>query len=241
MNPQFTHKSPSLPSTFSSDLERSSLPEEVRQAIHLLKQPGGIVCFKLDHRYVLGACAFDDQAIQRILEIKQRKVGRPLVVAFNSLKEIENIQASSPLLSLLKTFPYGLTLSIPAFPSLSRSAHLGMGMIGVRLMDDPIARTLIEHLGYPLVISSANVSGSPSANHFKDLEKYEIPSKVDLILSSPPEVKAERSTELRSSSPSQERTDRPTVVGLVQSQLTLFSKGSIEFDDLRTIWTQKRR
>ena len=237
MNPQLANKSNPSSSTLSSNIELSPLSKELRQAIEILKQPGGIVCFKLDHRYVLGACAFDDQAIQRILEIKKRKVGRPLVVAFNSIKEIEDIQASSPLLPLLKTFPYGLTLSIPAFPSLSRSAHLGMGMIGVRLMDDSVARSLIEHLGQPLVISSANLSGSPSANTLEDLTNYEISSKVDLILSS----LSDQSQNSEIKSVSQEKTDRPTVVGLVQSQLTLFSKGSIDFKKLQTLWTQTQR
>lgn len=233
MTPHLSNKSISPSSSVSSELDLNLANQpDLLHAIERLKSPGGVVCFKLDHRYVFGACAFDDQAIQRILDIKQRKVGRPLVVAFNSLKEIENIQASSPLLPLLKTFPYGLTLSIPAFPSLSRSAHLGVGMIGVRLMEDPVARTLIKHLGQPLVISSANLSGSPSASSIEDLDRYGIASKVDLILESSP------STSLPSSFP---RTDRPTVVGLVQGQLNLFAQGTLDFDDLQRVWGEQRR
>ena len=74
MNPHPSNKSTTLRSINPSEFKsKSPLLSEINRAVDLLKKPGGIVCFKLDHRYVLGACAFDDQGIQRILDIKKRK------------------------------------------------------------------------------------------------------------------------------------------------------------------------
>ena len=141
--------------------------QQVQEAIRLFESPGQIALTHFEGRFVLLGRAYDAEAAAEINRVKSRSAGRPLVMCFPNLNLARRANLSSPLLSLLPYFQDRVTISIPAPPEVSVAAHRGVGMIGVRwITSDPLSQLMLA-IDEPLLISSANPTGRPSARHLE--------------------------------------------------------------------------
>lgn len=196
--------------------------EQIQSARELLIGDSQVALAHLEGRFVLVGRAYDPEAARRINEIKGRSAGRPLVMCFPDLKQVEKAQVASPLLSLLPHFQERVTLSVPAPPNLPSAAHRGVGMVGVRCLSVEPLHSLMNALGEPILISSANPTGRPAARHWEDLEAYSL-THLPVIGSLP--------------DPHQPSTlRRATVVGLVYSELQVLSPGDTSLSDIKREW-----
>ena len=199
------------------------LPDsQLEDTVNLLTQAGQVALTHFEGRFVLVARAYDAQAAAEINRIKNRSAGRPLVMCFPNLKLVSRSHLSSPLLSLLPKFTDRLTISVPAPPEVSFAAHQGVGMIGVRWVTEEPLQQIMLKLDEPLLISSANPTGRPSARHLEDLESYGMANLP--LLGSPPS----------SLEPSILR--RATVVGLANSELCVLSPGDTSLTEINAEW-----
>ena len=196
--------------------------EQIQSTCDLLSRSDQIALTHLEGRFVFVGRAYGASAAHLINEIKGRSVGRPLVMCFSNLKQVERAQLYSPLLHLLPYFQDRVTLSVPAPPNLPSAAHSGVGMVGVRMLGVEPLHSIMEALDEPLLISSANPAGRPSARHLEDLKVYEI-NTLPLIgpLPSP-----DHPTVLQ----------RATVVGLVNSDLQVLSPGDTSLVEIKREW-----
>ena len=217
------------PPSFSISSQTSSphqLSTSMDQAILTLNQVGGKICAHIDGRYVLVCRAYDAEAIEQINTLKGRREGRPLVLAFSDFKSVIHAHLNSPLLPLLNLFTDRLTISIPAPPELPTPAHRGTGMVGVRILTQMPIRAISQALNEPLVISSANPTGQPSARSLADLERYQM-NHLDRI---------EDESLVGLSSTSTLR--KVTVVALVDSKLKILAQGGLSLDELESEWAR---
>ncbi len=158
------------------------LAAQVKEGIRILGQ-GGLVAFPTDTVFALGADAFNCPAVKRVYEVKSRprQMAVPLLVC--DILQIRAIAQSIPEVArfMIERFlPGGLTLILPAGESLP--AYLGHdGGIAVRIPDHPVPRALAEGLGGPIVGTSANISGCPSALSAGEVE-CQIGGKVDFVI-----------------------------------------------------------
>lgn len=200
----------------------SFIEMSIDEAQRLLRTEGQVALVHFEGRFILVARAYDALAAAEINRLKDRSAGRPLVMCFSELKQISRSHLSSPLLSLLPAFKDRITISIPAPPEISLAAHRGVGMIGVRWVTAEPLKQLISALDEPLLISSANPTGKPSARHIEDLEAYAM-SHLPLIGPSP--------------SPLEPSTlKRATVVGLANSELRVLSPGDTSLSEVKEEW-----
>ncbi len=149
------------PSVFTLD---TSLDEALEAAATAISQ-GQCVVLPTDTVYGIGANAFDADAVQALLDAKQR--GRdmppPVLLAEPLMMRAVADDVPDEALALARTFwPGALTLILKAQPR--GGMHLGEtgGTIAVRVPDHDVARALLRMTG-PLAVSSANVSGRPAA------------------------------------------------------------------------------
>lgn len=195
---------------------------QLEEATEVLRHPGQIALTHLEGRFVLVGRAYDAQAAEAINQVKNRTVGRPLVMCFPSLRLAARSHLSSPLLSLLPHFKDRVTISIPAPPEVSSAAHRGVGMIGVRWVTAEPLNQLMLALDEPFLISSANPTGRPSARHLEDLDDYEMQHLP--LIGDPP------------SSTEPSVLKRATVVGLANSKLSVLSPGDTSLSEIRKEW-----
>lgn len=137
----------------------------LKDAIEALRN-GKVVGIPTETVYGLAASLHNVQAIKHIYHLKNRPEVNPLIIHTADIATIEEYAAEiSPDFHLLaETFwPGSLTLILPIkenrIPSIARS---GLTTAGFRIPNHPLALQVIQKTG-PLVMPSANLSGSPSA------------------------------------------------------------------------------
>jgi L-threonylcarbamoyladenylate synthase len=145
---------------------------------------GGAVAFPTESFYGLGVDATNENAIQRLFDIKKRGSDHPVLILISSKGMLDQFVAHVPELAkkLIRQFwPGGLTLVFEAGQRTPRSLTAGTGKIGVRLSNHPIATGLVQRVGVPITGTSANVSGEPACVKAEEVSRS-LRHTVDLIL-----------------------------------------------------------
>ena len=143
----------------------SDIQKQVEEGISILKR-GGIVAFPTDTVYGLGACASNEQAVERVYELKERPRNMALPLLLANVSQIGEVAENVPQIAWLLArhfLPGALTLVLPKSDSLPDIVTAGGGTIAVRIPAHPVPVALAEGLGAPIIGTSANLSGKPSA------------------------------------------------------------------------------
>jgi L-threonylcarbamoyladenylate synthase len=145
---------------------------------------GGIIAFRTDTFYGLGADPFNRSAVQRIKQLKGRESNKPILIVISDIDQIERfISERSRTFDLLteRFWPGALTLIGKAAQAVPDEVTAGPGTIGVRLPDDDNVRALVRACGGALTATSANPSGAEPARTAKEVASY-FGATVDLIV-----------------------------------------------------------
>jgi L-threonylcarbamoyladenylate synthase len=145
---------------------------------------GGIIAFRTDTFYGLGADPFNRRALQIIKQLKGREATKPILVVISDLDQISRFIAErSRAFDLLaeRFWPGPLTLIGNAAPAVPDELTAGTGTIGIRLPGDDNVRALVRACGGALTATSANPSGSDPARTAEEVERY-FGSSIDLII-----------------------------------------------------------
>ena len=158
-------------------------PEIIAQAAAVIRQ-GGVLAFPTRCLYGLGADAFNPEAVERVVKIKQRPELNPILVLIDSKEQLESLVLHIPPTAdaIMDAFwPGRVTLVFEARNSLPDQLTAQTGKIGVRLPGHPAAFALVKHVKGPLTGTSANLSGQPGCARAQDLDPA-IADQLGLIL-----------------------------------------------------------
>lgn len=161
----------------------SSNPELFSRAVAALKR-GEVIVFPTETFYGLGADAFNEAAVERVVSLKGRELESPIAVIVADREMLKEVVASVPprALRLIDRFwPGPLTLVLPAKQNLPEPLLNRDGGIGVRISSHPAATRLARELGRPVTATSANPSGKEPARSVEEARRY-FASKVDIFL-----------------------------------------------------------
>ncbi len=145
---------------------------------------GGVIAFRTDTFYGLGADPLNASAVRRIRELKGREESSPILLLISDLAEAERFIAyQSEIFKKVseRFWPGPLTLVGIARPELPSELTSGTETIGVRLPDHESVRALVRACGGGLTATSANLSRKPPAQSAKDVVDY-FPVGLDLII-----------------------------------------------------------
>jgi L-threonylcarbamoyladenylate synthase len=155
---------------------------EIEKGVEVLRK-GGVIAFPTDTVYGLGADAFNPTAVARIYEIKNRPRHQPLPVLIADVKQLTALVEPIPEIAWLlakRFWPGGLTLILPKANSVP--AYLAPeSTIAVRVPNHPVCLALIQHLRNPIIGTSANISGQPSALTAQEVEQ-QLGEKIDFVI-----------------------------------------------------------
>ena len=149
---------------------------------------GGLVAFPTETVYGLGADATSAAAVAKIFAAKGRPPTNPLIVHVADPAMARRYAADwSPAASQLaeRFWPGPLTLVLPKSPEIVPAVTAGLGTVGLRVPDHPLALSLLKQFAGPVAAPSANRSNrvSPTpADHVRD----ELGDAVDVILDGGP-------------------------------------------------------
>ncbi|KZE94216.1 MULTISPECIES: L-threonylcarbamoyladenylate synthase [unclassified Agromyces] len=126
---------------------------------------GELVVIPTDTVYGVAADAFSAEAVQRLLDAKGRERTSPPPVLIPGIPTLDALAVEIPeaVRTLVAEFwPGGLTVILRAQPSLQWDLGETRGTVALRMPANRIALELLSETG-PLAVSSANLSGMPSA------------------------------------------------------------------------------
>ena len=126
---------------------------------------GEVIVAPTDTVYGVAADAFSPAAVKKLLATKGRSRQQPPPVLVGSTDALHALveQVPEEVTQLVERFwPGGLTIVLPAQPSLTWDLGETKGTVAVRQPDNAIMLELLAETG-PLAVSSANLTGQPAA------------------------------------------------------------------------------
>ena len=132
---------------------------------------GGAVVLPTETVYGLFAQALNEEAVERVYELKRRPRDKALNLNVASLEEIYAFSKNQPsyLKQLYQVFlPGPLTIILQANDRVPAWINSGMATVGFRVPKHPVTLDLIRKYG-PLIGPSANLSGKASGTDFQQI------------------------------------------------------------------------
>ena len=133
---------------------------------------GGLAVFPTETVYGIGANAFDESAINRLYQKKQRPYDKPLLMHISSLDMAEEIAILDETgREIIRRFSPGpLTLVVKRKNVLPSVAVSDGDTVGLRFPSNDIFLAVSKKFGKPIAATSANISGEKSATRTEELK-----------------------------------------------------------------------
>lgn len=160
----------------------SNLPD-IREAIRLLNE-GDIIGFPTETVYGIGADIFNEIAVNKIFEIKNRPINLPLSAHLSSIADVDDVAFDIPdefFILADKFLPGPLAVILKKKKNIPDTVTSGLKTIGIRVPDNKTFRKLSEEFGKPIAATSANISGKKSALTLDEVKTY-FPSGISKII-----------------------------------------------------------
>lgn len=147
----------------------------LRRAVEILHQ-GGVIAYPTEAVWGLGCDPWDEAAVTRILELKQRPQQKGLILVAANPGQIDYLLEPLPehlRETALQQWPGPVTCLLPdvrgQVPEWLRGRH---DSIAVRVSAHPLVAALCEMFGGPLVSTSCNPAGRPAARSPWQVRRY---------------------------------------------------------------------
>ena len=157
--------------------------EDLAEALRVLRS-GGIIVYPTDTVWGIGCDATNAEAVQKIYRLKQREDSKSMLVLLDSEAKLNYYISEVPeaAWTLLEATDEGvngltdegvkpLTLIYPGARNIAPNLLAEDGSIGIRITNEPFTKALCAQLKHPIVSTSANISGHPTAHFYKEIEK----------------------------------------------------------------------
>ena len=154
------------------------------KAAQILKR-GGVIAYPTEGVFGLGCLPSDDEAVQRLLAIKQRAPSKGLILLAANASQFDGWISLPTSISLPAPDPDKPITWIT--PTGEKAGYLIRGDnagIAVRITTNPAALAICKAVDSPIVSTSANLSGRPVApNQF--ILRRQFGSLVDYVVPGP--------------------------------------------------------
>ena len=156
--------------------------EDLQEALRVLRE-GGVIVYPTDTVWGIGCDATNAEAVKKIYALKQREDSKSMLVLLDSPAKLNYYIADIPdsawaLLEVADTDGNEendevkpLTIIYPNARNLAPNLVAEDGSIGIRITGEPFSKALCEQLRHPIVSTSANISGHPTAHFYHEIEE----------------------------------------------------------------------
>ncbi len=142
------------------------LKEEIYQACEVLKK-GGVILYPTDTIWGLGCDATNQEAVNRIYDIKQRADHKSMLVLLDDAGKIASYADVPDIaLQLIEVCDKPTTIIYPNAHHLAENLIAEDRSIGIRITHEEFSKSLLYRFRKPIVSTSANISGQPTPRPF---------------------------------------------------------------------------
>ncbi len=158
----------------------------VHQAVEII-DAGGVIAYPTDSSYALGCHIGDKKALERVRRIRKIDDKHNMTLVCSDLSEISTYaKLNNPDYRMLKsltpgpyTFILNATHEVPR-----RLMHPKRRTIGIRVVDHPVVRAILDELGQPLMSTTLILPGQSlpmtEAEEIRDV----LERQIDLVIDS---------------------------------------------------------
>ncbi len=146
--------------------------EDIELALRVLRE-GGIIVYPTDTVWGIGCDATNESAVSKIYALKHREDNKSMLVLLDSPAKLDYYvsvpNTAELLLEMQNSKP--LTIIYPKARNMARNLIADDGSIGIRITEEPFSKELCARFKSPIVSTSANISGHPTAHFFQQIEQ----------------------------------------------------------------------
>ena len=134
-------------------------------------QNGGLILYPTDTVWGIGCDATNEAAVKKIYTLKQRTETNKMIVLVATEREVMQhvSQLDLEVFNYLNTVEKPTTIIYNGAIGLADNIISTDGSIAIRICNDTFCKHLIKRFQKPIVSTSANISGQPAPQNFKDI------------------------------------------------------------------------
>lgn len=158
------------------------MEEDIKNCIEVLNR-GGLILYPTDTIWGIGCDATNADAVKKVYELKRREDNKAMLVLLGSENNLDRYVRDVPEVAyeLLEATVNPLTVIYDNGYNLAQNLLGENGSVGIRVTHEAFSQTLCRRFRRPIVSTSANISGKPSASIFSEIQE-EIKNGVDYIV-----------------------------------------------------------
>ncbi|MFT5573082.1 MAG: L-threonylcarbamoyladenylate synthase [Cryomorphaceae bacterium] len=164
----------------------TNFTQVISQAAKVMRA-GGVIAYPTEYCFGLGCDPRNEQAIARLLKIKNRQAEQGLILIAADIEQVcEYVDlASSPLREQIKrSWPGPNTWTLAALESVSQAVSGKHTTVAMRISGHSLSRQLCEAFGGAIVSTSANRHGQDALLQANEVAK-EMSVELDYIIAAP--------------------------------------------------------
>lgn len=145
-------------------------------------QKGGIVAFPTETVYGVGIHFDDEEALERLMEAKNRDYSKAITLMVADKKDISQYAYISPQAQKMidQFMPGMITLIFKKKESVRDIMTNGKLTIGIRIPDSEFVLSLLKKVG-PMLVTSANLSQHPNTTSTQEVLN-QLEGRIDLVV-----------------------------------------------------------
>lgn len=160
-------------SSRKEDIQKNRAQQEA-DIVQCLKtlSAGGLILYPTDTVWGIGCDATNAEAVKKVYQLKQRDDSKALIVLIDSADHLDHYVVDVPMIAreLIDVAVKPLTIIYEGAYNLATNVLGDQDSVGIRIPNDEFCHRLCERFGKPIVSTSANVSGAPTAKTFADID-----------------------------------------------------------------------
>ncbi len=156
--------------------------EDITNSVNSLKN-GGIILYPTDTIWGLGCDATNQEAVEKIFQIKSRSENKSLLILVDGIQMAERYVKEIPeiVFELTSVSDSPLTIIYPEGKNLAAGVCSDDGSVGIRICHEEFCKQLIKSFRKPIISTSANYSGKQAPGNFSEIDPKIIES-VDYLV-----------------------------------------------------------
>ena len=181
-----------------------------------------VASFPTETVYGLGVIYDSEVAFNNLVDVKKRRPDKPFTLMLDNPEDIEKyaIISTKTKKIISKYMPGEITILVEPKKDLYPWVTLNSKYIGIRVPNSSDVRNLINSVGKPMLVTSANISSEPVCENFKEVYNT-FNQKVAII------VEGELSGNI------------PSTIVICGDELTLVREGKISFEEIKKVWDEE--
>jgi len=156
--------------------------EEIKSVVEALRK-GESILYPTDTIWGIGCDATNAEAVEKIYQIKKRDSSQSMLILVSDIAMAQRYvdELTDVAIQLFECSDKPLTLVINGAINLAENLPAMDNSIGIRIPDEDFCQEMLRQFRKPIVSSSANFSGKPTATCFREIDPA-LSAQIDYVV-----------------------------------------------------------